>query len=211
MKYYKQNTLEFVNLFFHIRRRSRTVRRGRVSICDDLVHMDPSVIIFCRNNFGDSMMLDHVSDLTMSQLCSFITLYTLLFLFLLLCWVLKHFRLSIFGPFLPVGLCWGLHWRSRCAFFGAHSGPALLWPVLGRVQWQCDTFPTMLGWRRGSICLFHVLFCCFGWFFFLHSYETEQRLNRRGPCCWRRNTSQANGGTVMACCHLFCVLGNRKL
>lgn len=103
------------------------------------------------------------------------------FLFLLLCWVLKHFRLSIFGPFLPVGLCWGLHWRSRCAFFGAHSGPALLWPVLGRVQWQCDTFPTMLGWRRGSICLFHVLFCCFGWFFSCTPMRQNKGWTDEGP------------------------------
>lgn len=104
------------------------------------------------------MMSDHVSNLTMSQLCSFITLHMLSFLFLMLCWLPKHFTQRHFWA---ISACWallGLHWRSGCAFSGATVAQHccdLCWA--GFSGTGTPLLPTMLGCRRGSICLFHVL------------------------------------------------------
>lgn len=76
----------------------------------------------------------------------------------------------------------------------------------------------MMGWRGASICLFHVLFSCFGreggqevlcfvlLVFFLQSHEKGQRLIRQGPLCQKRIASQTNGRMAVPCCCLLLVL-----
>lgn len=63
-------------------------------------------MIFCRDNFSDSMMLDHVNNPAVSQLCSFITIHM---------------------PFFPC--CCVEYWKHfRLRYYWIIS---IYWPVLG--------------------------------------------------------------------------------
>jgi len=59
-------------------------------------------MIFCRDNFSDSMMLDRVNKPAVSQLCSFITIRMLLFS----CCCVEYWKHFILRHYWITSVCW---------------------------------------------------------------------------------------------------------
>lgn len=126
------------------------MRRSGVSIYNDPVLVDHYVMILCRHNANDNVILDHVNNPAVSQLCSFITTHVLFFSSPPLAvtfnvgndsgetLLLYHFCLLA-----STGGCT----RSTGTYSVAVTSVWHCYDLWCRAQCEYETFPTMLGWR----------------------------------------------------------------
>lgn len=118
----------FGSLFLGIKGRNRTMRRSGVSICNDPVLMVTLCDGLCRDNSSDSVMLVHVNNPAVSQLCSFITTHVLFspLHLLLLYLILEMLQVRHYCIISATGWCWRLYRKHGYLFCSYHIGMTLL-------------------------------------------------------------------------------------
>lgn len=171
----KKNKKKIVSLFLGIKVANSIMRRSGVSIYNDPVLVDHYVMILCRHNASDNVILDHVNNPAVSQLCSFITTHVLFFSSPPLAvtfnvgndsgetLLLYHFCLLA-----STGGCT----RSTGTYSVAVTSVWHCYDLWCRAQCEYETFPTMLGWW----IVLHLSF-----FFSVWPQEIGWRMNRQGP------------------------------
>lgn len=173
------------------------MRRSGVSIYNDPVLVDHYVMILCRHNASDNVMLDHVNNPAVSQLCSFITTHVLFFSSPPLAVIFnvgndsgETLLLYHFCLLASTGGCT----RSTGTYSVAVASVWHCYDLWCRAQCEYDTFPTMLGWR------IHLSF------FSLYGHKKKgEEWTDKGPLA-KRVSSHPSSDKTVPCCYLLLVL-----